>query len=52
MENFLVTLKFLGGLTILFAIGHLIGHLLKLDKFYEDKPEGENEAGQEMIHKN
>jgi hypothetical protein len=36
MENLVVTLEFLGSVVCLFAIGHLIGHLLKLDKFYED----------------
>jgi len=35
MENFILSLKFFGGLILFFAINWLIGHLLKLDKKYE-----------------
>ena len=44
MENFIVSLEFLGGVAFLFALCHLLGLLLKLDKFYEDIPQGKNEA--------
>jgi hypothetical protein len=43
MENLIVSLKFLGGLACLFALGHLIGHLLKLDQYYSDTPKIKNE---------
>lgn len=36
MENFVVAVGFLGGLTFLFASGYLIGNLFKLDRFYKD----------------
>ena len=37
MESFLLILKFFGGLVLLFGIGKLIGHLLKLNQHYEDQ---------------
>jgi len=46
MENFVASLEFLGGLACLFAIGHLAGHLLKLDKFYDDFSEKKNQTDQ------
>lgn len=36
MAGFIFILKFFGGLILLFVVGTLIGHLLKLDKYYED----------------
>lgn len=36
METFLVVVKFFGGLILLFAVGWIIGHFLKLDKIYEE----------------
>ena len=36
MDNFILLLKFFGGLILFFAVGWLIGHLLKLDKKYEE----------------
>jgi hypothetical protein len=47
MDGFIVTVKFLGCLILLFALGHLVGLLLRLDKFHPDNPEGNNEASQE-----
>jgi hypothetical protein len=47
MEGFIVTVKFLGCLILLFAFGHLIGLLLRLDKFHPDNPETKNAASQE-----
>lgn len=35
MANFLLILELLGGLIILIALGWLVGHLLKLDKYFE-----------------
>jgi membrane-associated protease RseP (regulator of RpoE activity) len=35
MENFLFILEFFGGLILVFAVGWLIGKLLKLDEQYE-----------------
>jgi hypothetical protein len=40
MENFLFILKFFGGIILLLAIVWLIGHLLKLDKVYEEMQNG------------
>jgi hypothetical protein len=37
-----VALEFLGSVACFFAIGHLIGHLLKSDKFYDD-PKDKNQ---------
>jgi len=48
MENFVVSLEFLCGLACFFAIGRLIGHLLKLDKFYDDNPNDKNEIKQKI----
>jgi hypothetical protein len=45
VENFVVSLEFLGGVACLFAFGQLIGHLLKLDKFYDD-PDDKNKRNQ------
>ena len=36
MDCFLFILEFFGGLISIFAVGTLIGHLLKLDKYYDD----------------
>jgi len=36
MKTFLILVQFFGSLFILFAIGWLIGHFLKLDKYYEE----------------
>jgi len=33
MTSLLLILKFFGGLILLFAIGCLVGHLFKLDKY-------------------
>jgi uncharacterized membrane protein len=43
MAIFLFILKFFGGIILLFAVGSLIGHLLKLDKYYEDMQKHKNE---------
>jgi hypothetical protein len=36
MEGFVLILKFLAGLILVFAISGLIGHLVRLDKFEQD----------------
>jgi len=36
MACILLILMLFGGLILLFGLGYLIGHLLKLDKYYED----------------
>jgi uncharacterized membrane protein YqgA involved in biofilm formation len=36
MENLILSLKFFSGLILFLAVGWLIGHLLKLDKKYEE----------------
>jgi len=36
MELLLLILKFFGGLILFFVLTGFVGHLLKLDKFYED----------------
>jgi hypothetical protein len=46
--NFVVSLEFLGSVACFFAIGYLIGHLLKLDKFYDDNPKVGNETIQRI----
>ena len=38
MENFVVTLEFLGALACFFAIGHLIGLILRVDQYYTNIP--------------
>jgi hypothetical protein len=43
MENFILLLNFFGGIIIVFAVGGLIGHLLKLDKYFEEKLHSHNE---------
>jgi hypothetical protein len=48
MENFIVSIEFLGGVACFFAIGHLIGHLLKLDQFYDDNPKDNNQTIQRI----
>jgi hypothetical protein len=35
METFLFILEFFGGLVLIFAVGWLMGKLLKLDEYYE-----------------
>jgi hypothetical protein len=35
MDNFILSIKFFGGLILILAVGWLIGHLLKLGKKYE-----------------
>jgi hypothetical protein len=44
MENFVMSLEFLGGVASFFALCHLLGLLLKLDKFYEDIPQEKYET--------
>jgi hypothetical protein len=36
MTVLLLILKLFGGLILLFILGRIIGHLFKLDKYYED----------------
>jgi hypothetical protein len=36
MTGLLLILKLLGGLILLFILGGIVGHLFKLDKYYED----------------
>jgi hypothetical protein len=43
MANFLFILKFLVSLILLFAVGRIVGHLLKLDKYYENMQKHKNE---------
>jgi hypothetical protein len=42
MDCFIFILEFFGGLILLFVIGGLIGHLLKLDKYYDDLQKSNN----------
>ena len=37
MESFLLIIEFFGILILLLGLGILIGHLLKLDKYIEDR---------------
>jgi len=46
MADFLLILKFFGGIIFLFAIGGMIGHLLKIDKYLENKQHEYNEDDQ------
>ena len=46
MATFLFILKFFGGIILLFAFASIIGHLLKLDKYYEDMQKHKNEEFQ------
>ena len=41
MSVFLLIVVFFSGLILLLAIGRLIGHILKLDKYLEGNPENE-----------
>jgi len=50
MELILEILEYFGGLVILFGLGYLIAHLLKLDKFDVDMQKHKNEDMQK--HKN
>jgi len=43
MTELLFILKFLLGLFLMFIIGGFIGHLFKLDKYYEDMQRHNNE---------
>lgn len=36
MTSLILILKLIGGLILLFILGQIVGHLLKLDKYYED----------------
>jgi len=36
MDTFILLIKFFGGLILFLAVGLFIGHLLKLDKKYEE----------------
>jgi len=36
MENLILSLKFFGGLILFFAVAWFMGHLLKLDKKYDE----------------
>jgi hypothetical protein len=51
MDNFLFILKFLGGIILLFTLREVVGHLLKLDKYLEDKSFDYNEAIQRFHNK-
>jgi len=51
MASFLFSLKFFGGIILLFAIGGLVGHLLKLDKYLEEKHHDRNEDIQQVNYK-
>ena len=50
MDCFLLILSLFGGLVLLFGLGNLIAHLLKLDKFDVDMQKHKNEDMQK--HKN
>ena len=43
MTCLLLILKLFGGLILLFILGRTIGHLFKLDKYYEDIHKYQNE---------
>jgi len=36
MDSFILIVEFFGGLFLLFGIGTLISHILKLDKYYDE----------------
>jgi|GEM_PF-1374344 len=42
MTSLLLILKLFGGLIILFIFGRIVGHLFKLDKYYEDMEKHKN----------
>jgi hypothetical protein len=43
MTDILLILKLFGGLILLYILGRTIGHLFKLDKYYEDIHKNKNE---------
>jgi hypothetical protein len=43
MTGLLLILKLFSGLILLFILGRTIGHLFKLDKYYEDIHKNKNE---------
>ena len=43
MTSLLLILKLFGGLILLFIFGRIVGHILKLDKYYEDIHKNKNE---------
>ena len=43
MTDVLLILKLFGGLILIFILGQTIGHLFKLDKYYEDIHKNKNE---------
>jgi hypothetical protein len=43
MNDLLLIIKLFGGLILLYILGRTIGHLLKLDKYYEDIHKNKNE---------
>lgn len=47
MSCFILIFELSGGLILLFAVGFLIGHLLKLDKYDEDFQKTKNKQNKE-----
>jgi hypothetical protein len=43
MTDLLLILKLFGDLILLFILGRIVGHLFKLDKYYEDIHKYKNE---------
>lgn len=41
MANYLIILKFFGGLILLFTFGKLIGHIFKLDEYLKYTPDNQ-----------
>lgn len=48
MTNLILILMLFGGLILLFLLGRMIGHLFKLDEYYEDIEKHKNENIQRL----
>lgn len=46
MENILLLSEFFGGIILVFAIGYLLGHILKLDKYLKNQGNDNKEDNQ------
>lgn len=51
MTSLSIILTLFGGLILLFLLGRTIGHLFKLDKYYEDMQKHNNEVIKRQVDK-